>query len=462
MIKKIIVKLFDNEVGEISIMNDLPLFKFNESFLNKGIEISPVLFPLDKFKNHKQKPIHLHSLNYEGSPFYGLPGFIADSLPDKFGNELIEEWLKKTKRTKTGLTILEKLSYIGDRGMGALEFEPVVDSLDFSIEEDLNLQELFDIVNKILSKKETLNEQVDTQLSLENVKQIVSVGTSAGGARSKAIIAIKEDENGKIVIKSGANKKLDKGFEHFLIKFDSPLNKDKEEADGVGHTNVEYAYYLMAKECEIDMNYCQLIGQGKMRHFITKRFDRISNKNGEIEKLHMMTLCGMLHSDFNKSQDLDYLDVFNVIEKIVPLENVMQTKAELFKRLVFNVVGRNQDDHTKNFSFLMDRNGVWRLSPFYDVSFAYNPNGMWTSKHQMSILGFSKNEEITTELLLEMGEKIGLSKEFCVKIIEKTNGVFEKMEFFMNRAKVKQERIDQIKKHIHILKTKEYTPSFSP
>lgn len=454
-INEIKVNIWGKNVGVVRLLGGVPTFQYNKDFEQFNLELSPIKVPFDKNKTHI-----FYNLNYADSPFYGLPGFIADSLPDKFGGDLIKEWLKLQGKTEKDITILERLAYVGKRGIGAIEFEPVIENQDFNHQQNIEIPELFDIVEKILAKKNSLEEKIPSNddINSTNIKQIISIGTSAGGARAKAIVAIKKSEDGDLLIKSGG---FDyQGYEDFLIKFDSALNSDKEEKDGSGYTNVEYAYYLIAKDCEINMSDSSLLTQKvdhqgnnlKAYHFITKRFDRFLDNNGIVHKKHMVSLAGLLHNDFNKSRTLDYLDVFDVIEKIIPFEQVEKTKIEFFKRAVFNVLARNQDDHSKNISFLMDERGQWSLSPFYDVTFAYNPNGIWTSRHQMTVLSVSDNQEITYEVLMNLGKRANLNKKDCHQIITNTLKVLDNFETYMRKALVKPERVELMKKNIHTTK----------
>lgn len=450
MINKLKVKMWGMEIGDIFLSEDgQPVFKYNSSFIEKGIEISPLKCKLSK------KAYVFPELNYSESPFKGLPGFIADVMPDKFGNELIKEWLKTQKRSESDLTILERLSYVGKRGLGAIEFEPIINEI-VNDNEKIKIDEIHSIVEKILEKKLELNEKnvLSGSLTENNIKQIISIGTSAGGARAKAIISLKKESDGIYQIKAGGfDENIKNGYTECLIKFDSALNSDKEEKDGTGHTNVEFGYYLMTKDCDIKMASSELLKQENsgLYHFVTERFDRNKIKNiYNSYKKHVITLNGLLHNDFNKSRTLDYVDVFNVLDQICENPSVAkENKIEFFKRMVFNVIFRNQDDHSKNTSFIMDEKGKWNLAPFYDVTFAYSPTGKWTSKHQMTILSYSDNEEITRDILLEVAKKVNLPINKCNSIIDKTLSVADNFEKYMRLAEVKEDRILKMKQFIH-------------
>lgn len=383
------IKLWGTVIGAVSLdeQSRAADFEYNPSFLQSGIQLSPIVMPL------KQGVYRFPELSYEA--FHGLPGLISDSLPDKFGNSIIDVWLSKQGRLPESFNAVERLCYTGTRGMGALEYYPVIYSND--IDEKINVSELVELASIVLKNRQNLNVVLDECNKPEMntaLSQIISVGTSAGGARAKAVIAWNPETN---EIRSGQTENS-KEFEHWLIKFSGVTgNKDKEDEDREDFGIIEYAYYLMAKEAGINMSECRILDDGKNSHFMTKRFDRDSNGN----KFHMQTLCAMAHMDFNQAGVYSYEQLFSVLNKIGAHH---QDAAEAFKRMLFNIYAFNCDDHTKNISFLMNKQGQWKLSPAYDVSFAYNPNGLWTSSHQMTVNGKRKN---FTELDFESCAKIG-------------------------------------------------------
>ena len=383
------IKLWGTVIGAVSLdeQSRAADFEYNPSFLQSGIQLSPIVMPL------KQGVYRFPELSYE--TFHGLPGLISDSLPDKFGNSIIDVWLSKQGRLPESFNAVERLCYTGTRGMGALEYYPVIYSND--IDEKINVSELVELASIVLKNRQNLNVVLDECNKPEMntaLSQIISVGTSAGGARAKAVIAWNPKTN---EIRSGQTENS-KEFEHWLIKFSGVTgNKDKEDEDREDFGIIEYAYYLMAKEAGINMSECRILDDGKNSHFMTKRFDRGSNGN----KFHMQTLCAMAHMDFNQAGVYSYEQLFSVLNKIGAHH---QDAAEAFKRMLFNIYAFNCDDHTKNISFLMNKQGQWKLSPAYDVSFAYNPNGLWTSSHQMTVNGKRKN---FTELDFESCAKIG-------------------------------------------------------
>lgn len=383
------IKLWGTVIGAVSLdeQSRTADFEYNPSFLQSGIQLSPIVMPL------KQGVYRFPELSYE--TFHGLPGLLSDSLPDKFGNSIIDVWLSKQGRLPESFNAVERLCYTGTRGMGALEYYPVIYSND--IDEKINVSELVELASIVLKNRQNLNVVLDECNKPEMntaLSQIISVGTSAGGARAKAVIAWNPETN---EVRSGQTENS-KEFEHWLIKFSGVAgNKDKEDEDREDFGIIEYVYYLMAKEAGINMSECRILDDGKNSHFMTKRFDRDSSGN----KFHMQTLCAMAHMDFNQAGVYSYEQLFSVLNKIGAHH---QDAAEAFKRMLFNIYAFNCDDHTKNISFLMNKQGQWKLSPAYDVSFAYNPNGLWTSSHQMTVNGKRKN---FTELDFENCAKIG-------------------------------------------------------
>lgn len=421
------IKLWGTVIGAVSLdeRSRTADFEYNPSFLQSGIQLSPIVMPL------KQGVYRFPELSYE--TFHGLPGLLSDSLPDKFGNSIIDVWLSKQGRLPESFNAVERLCYTGTRGMGALEYYPVIYSND--IDEKINVSELVDLASIVLKKRQNLNEVLDECNKPEMntaLSQIISVGTSAGGARAKAVIAWNPETN---EVRSGQTENS-KEFEHWLIKFSGVAgNKDKEDEDREDFGIIEYAYYLMAKEAGINMSECRILDDGKNSHFMTKRFDRDSNGN----KFHMQTLCAMAHMDFNQAGVYSYEQLFSVLNKIGAHH---QDAAEAFKRMLFNIYAFNCDDHTKNISFLMNKQGQWKLSPAYDVSFAYNPNGLWTSSHQMTVNGKRKN---FTELDFENCAKIGnLSYREVKNAMTDVKSAVSNWKTIAKKSGLSQKRINDI------------------
>lgn len=350
--------------------------EFNEAFIDYGLDLAPVMMPLSALRSGN-RIFSFPGLNRE--TFSGLPGLLADSLPDRFGNILLDQWLASQGRTKQGVNPVERLCYTGNRGMGALEYRPVMNMLKADKAEKLEVDRLVHLACAVLNEKNELKTDFFDD-NFDGLKQIIQVGTSAGGARAKAVIAFNEHtgevRSGQIIAGSG--------FNYWLIKFDGVTNKDLGDPEGYGR--IEYAYYLMARSCGIEMTECRLLEENGRAHFLTRRFDR----NAAGEKHHMQTLCGMAHLDYNNPLAYAYEDAFEVMRLLrLPYSDAEQ----LFRRMVFNVLARNQDDHTKNISFLMNKNGNWKLAPAYDITYAYNPENRWVFQHQMAVNG--KRQDIT-------------------------------------------------------------------
>ena len=366
------IKLWGNTVGAVSLDEGQKYasFEYAPSFLQSGIQVAPISMPL------KSGVYRFPELPYES--FHGLPGLLSDSLPDKFGNELINAWLSKNGRLPESFNAIERLCYTGKRGMGALEFFPLLQN-EGDEAEAVSVSNLVELSNIVLANRKNLSavfDECDKRALSKSLAQIIKVGTSAGGARAKALVAI-NPKTGEV--KSGQVEVS--GFEYYLIKFSGvSKNGDKDGEDALDFGKIEYAYYLMARACGIEMSPSRLLDDGKRKHFITKRFDRTDDG----KKIHMQTLGGMAHFDFNQSGQASYEQAFSVMAR---LGLYYPDFEQLYKRMLFNVLCKNCDDHVKNISFLMDKSGAWRLSPAYDVCFAYNPAGIWTSRHQMTING---------------------------------------------------------------------------
>ena len=345
-------------------------FEYDQEFQQSGIEVSPIQMPLSA--EVYQFP------TLDKGTFYGLPGLLADVLPDKFGNALIDAWLATQGRKASSFNVIERLCYSGARGMGALEFEPASNPGVVDKEGALEVSRLVELASDVLRNRADLQTKFGAD-DAAALSDILRVGTSAGGARAKAVIAWNPESQ---EVRSG---QLDidrySGFSHWLLKFDGVgSNKDKELADPKGYSAVEYAYSVMARAAGIEMMPCDLLEENGRRHFLTKRFDRTEAG----EKIHMQSLCGLAHYDFNMAGAYSYEQCFLVMRQ---LGLTMEEVEQQYRRMVFNIVARNQDDHVKNIAFLMNKRGEWKLSPAYDVTFSYNPAGEWTSSHQMTMNG---------------------------------------------------------------------------
>ncbi|MCW8193364.1 type II toxin-antitoxin system HipA family toxin [Proteobacteria bacterium 005FR1] len=427
------VILWGTRIGAVTWDRDRELgyFEYDPAFLDAPVEVSPIVMP--KSPGVKSFPA------LPRTTFKGLPGLLADSLPDKFGNMLIDQWLADQGREATSFSPVERLCYIGRRGMGALEFRPAING-EAPESEAIDLEALVGLANRILTKREklhtTLNPEDERGME-EGMRQIISVGSSAGGARAKAMIAW-NPETGEV--RSGQISAPD-GFEYWLLKFDGVAeNRDKERlADPLGYGRIEYAYYLMATAAGITMSPCRLEEENGRAHFMTKRFDR-----GEAgEKLHMQSLCAIAHYDFNQAGAYSYVQALQIIKHLrMPLERL--ALEEQFRRMVFNVMARNQDDHTKNIAFLMDRRGEWRLSPAFDVIFSYNPQGEWTARHQMSING--KRERFTIDDLLAVATHANLRPSRAKGIIDQVRDAILSWPHYAAEAGVDSQTMESIQR----------------
>jgi serine/threonine-protein kinase HipA len=423
------VKIWGQDVGAVAWNDNLGYasFEFYDNFLKKGLDLSPLKMSIEEVRTGK-KIFSFPSLRNE--TYYGLPGLLADSLPDKFGNKIIEVWLARQGRNPDSFDSVERLCYTGIRGMGALEYEPAL-KIFKNESEHVEVKELVKLANDILQERKNLKTNIHKEIP-KGLIQIIKIGTSAGGARAKAIIAYNKKTGD---VRSGQIDNLN-DYEYWIIKFDGV--KDKDLGNPKGYGRIEYAYNLMAKDCGINMTNCKLLEENERAHFMTKRFDRDG-----VKKLHMQTLCAIAHFDYNDPTAYSYEQAFQTIRKLrLPYTDT----EELYRRMVFNVIARNQDDHTKNISFLMDENGKWSLSPAYDVTFAYDPSRGWTKSHQMSING--KHNEILREDLVEVAKKMNIKKP--ENIINKIKEMVFSWEKYAKTTGVKKEQINYIKS-THIL-----------
>lgn len=409
-------------------------FEYDNEFLNAPVEPSPLLMP-------KNRTLYsFRNLNVE--TFKGLPGMLADSLPDKFGNALIDVWLSTIGRDNQSFNPVERLCYIGERGMGALEFKPATYKLRIK-NVPIEVAEMVQLASEILNHRKRFSSklEISNQKKLnESLTSLLTIGTSAGGARAKCIIAYNE-KTGEV--RSGQVETTE-DFSYWILKLDGiQNNKDKELSDPKGFGNIEYAYYRMALDCGINMMESKLLEENGRFHFMTKRFDR----NASGKKLHMQSLCAMAHYDFNMAGAYSYEQTFEVIRKVIT-ENTRITLEQQFKRTVFNVITRNQDDHTKNIAFLMDQTGEWKLSPAFDMTYSYNPNGQWTSRHQMSVNG--KREKFKIEDLIELGKKADLKNSQIKSIIEETKETVSQWKKYATEAKVTPALQKEIQKNLNL------------
>ncbi len=367
------VRLWGRTIGAVALREGVGVFQYDPAFARSGIEVAPLTMPLSPAPR-----------SFPGLPtasFHGLPGLLADSLPDRYGNALIDAWLARQGRTPASFDAVERLAYTGSRGMGALEYTPATGPKPSS-GEVLAVDALHALASEVLTDRAALSADLGDRTTA--MGHLLRVGTSAGGARAKALVAWNPTTN---VLRSGQVDPGD-GFEHWLLKFDGVRgNRDKELEDPAGYGAVEFAYHRLAVAAGITMAPCHLLEEGGRRHFMTRRFDRPASGG----KLHLQSLAALAHLDFNAAGAHSYEQAFQVLQR---LGLGMAAKEQLFRRMAFNVVARNQDDHVKNIAFLMDRRGRWTLAPAYDLTWAYNPDGAWTSRHQMSLSGKREGFEV--------------------------------------------------------------------
>lgn len=420
------IMLWGSRIGTVALGDNAHIaeFEYDRNFMQSGIEVSPFMMPLsDSVYSFSRLPTEA---------FHGLPGLLADSLPDKFGNMVIDAWLLRQGRPPESFNAVERLCYTGSRGMGALEFVPAIGP-NRTADRTIQVNELTKLASDILAKR----EQIHLQKSDHTMEDMIRIGTSAGGARAKAVIAWNETTG---EVRSG-QVDAGNGFGYFLLKFDGvENNRDKEKEDAPCYTRIEYAYHLMAKRAGISMMECRLYHEGGRQHFLTRRFDR-DEKTGA--KIHIQTLGALLHIDYNEPAIYSYEQAAHTMMRMRLGQNEVE---ELYRRMVFNVLAWNCDDHVKNFTFLMDKRGRWTLSPAYDVTYAYNPDGLWTGGHQMTVNG--KRNGITEDDLLQTAGHINISRAKAKKIITAVREAISNWLSYAGQAGVPEREASAIEKQI--------------
>lgn len=425
MIHTATVKLWGTVIGYLHLEEGKKFasFEYDRAFVRMGIEVSPIMMPLSN-------RVYVFP-DLASTSFKGVPGLISDSLPDKFGHAVIDQWLASQGRTPESFNVIERLCYTGKRGMGALEYEPAIDA-HIEGDDQISISKLVDFASAILEEKENLLLTAEDE---KDYHQLLKLGTSAGGARAKAVIAY-NSKTGEI--RSGQID-LDEGYEHWLMKFDGvSKNGDHNLEDIPEYTLIEYAYYQMALSAGIHMSECQLYEEGGRQHFMTKRFDRVEGK-----KQHMQTLGAITHIDYDEPGLCSY-EMAGLMARRMGLPSV--DIEQLYRRMVFNILAVNQDDHVKNISFLMDRKGVWSLSPAYDVTFASDINNKWLQAHQMTING--KRSNFTLEDVIACGQNMDLKPSKCKKIIEDVKTAVQAWELIALGVGIRERTIQAIQKEI--------------
>jgi serine/threonine-protein kinase HipA len=409
----------------------LGYFQFDAKFLQKAWDLSPIKMPISAGTRIYGFPELRKGRGETEDTFKGLPGLLSDALPDKYGNRLIDIWLAKQGRPENSMNPVEKLCFIGARGMGALEFEPTqlkTNKNSFSLE----LDSLVEVAKKMLNAREAFLTNIGKDEE-KAMMEILKTGTSAGGARPKAVIAYNPKTK---EVRSGQGN-VPKGFEHWLIKLDGVSGEQFGESSGWGR--VEYAYYLMAKDCGIDISECQLMEENGRAHFMTKRFDREENV-----KHHIQSLCGLQHYDFNDMYGYSYEQVFQTMRL---LRLTYPEAEEMFRRMVFNVLATNYDDHTKNFSFILKKDENWRLAPAYDLCFSFDETNYWVSKQTLSLNG--KRLNINKADLMTIAKDNNIKKG--EKIINEINLVVKTWKQYAEEASVRSDLTKRINQNLNTI-----------
>lgn len=398
------VNLWGTTIGYVSMTEQerFARFEYDPDFVGLGIELAPLVMPL------KARHIY-HFSELDPRSFHGLPGLLADSIPDKYGNKLIDVWLARSGRRADSFNAVDRLCYTGVRGMGALEYEPSAGDVP-SEDKQLEVKELVELAALAFASKDAINTTLTEAASEQGLLDILSVGTSAGGARAKAVIAFNPETR---EVRSGQSD-LAENFEHWLIKFDGvEFSGDWGVADPAGYGQLEYSYYQVARECDIEMMECRLLSENGRSHFMTRRFDREADGG----KRFVQTLGAMAHFDYWDSGYYSYEQLFMTMKQLgLPMSAI----EEQFRRTVFNIVGCNQDDHVKNVAFIMDRQGNWSLSPAYDLCHAEGSD--FTRYHQMSINGKTTGFEISD--LKHLAAYAGLPRGREKQVVERTVSAF--------------------------------------
>ena len=418
------VKIWDQPVGAVlwDDSSQSGTFEFEPKFVKNGLDLAPFMMPIAELKRGDTL-FEFKQLNKE--TFYGLPGLLADALPDKYGTTLLNAWLASQGRSPGSMNPVERLCYMGTRGMGALEFEPNKNH-ESAVKVEIN--SLVEMAQQILGQRKSFTVNIKPNVK-KGLEDIIRVGSSAGGARAKAIIAYnpkkKEVRSGQVA--------APKGFSHWLIKFDGVNNAAL--GDPAGYGRIELAYYHMALDCGIEISESRLLEENDRAHFMTRRFDRVN----ENEKLHVQSLCAMRHFDYSMVGAYAYEQAFQTIRS---LKLSVTATEQLYKRMVFNVIARNLDDHTKNISFIMDKTGTWSLAPAFDLTYSYNPDSAWVRQHNLSVNG--KTKDFTKYDLLKVGKEMNV--KHAKTILEKVLAVVKKWSVYAEQTKVKDIQINKIGK----------------
>ena len=422
------VHLWGRAIGAVALDDgsDTAVFQYDPDFARSGVQVSPITMPL------RPEPYAFPALAQE--TFRGLPGMLADSLPDRYGNALIDTWLASEGRSSASFNAVERLCYIGTRGMGALEYVPAAGPGPREISTEIDVDSLVATASEVFTHRAELiaSLQNGDKKKEEAFRDLLRVGTSAGGARAKAVIAWNPTTH---AVRSG-QVDAGPGFEDWILKFDFGGNRDKDlDHQHQGNGAVEYAYAAMARAAGITMSECRLLEEHGRRHFMTRRFDR----PGGGAKIHLQSLGAVAHYDFNRPGAYSYEQALQVIRRLgLPMAAVEQQ----FRRMAFNVIARNQDDHVKNIAFLMDREGQWSLSPAFDMNYSYAPHGVWTSRHQMSING--KRDDFDLSDFRQCAESASMKRGRAEEIVGEVRVAVADWQTFADEAAVPERNADRI------------------
>jgi len=423
------VRMWGSRVGAVALDPALGFYAFayDPAWKREGVEVAPLTMPLADRRDTFLFP----ALPKE--TYFGLPAMLADALPDDFGNALIDAWMATRGVEKSAITVLDRLAYMGQRGMGALEFRPTRGSHKES-ETPIAMKGLVEEARRLVQGTFAVDREAKAALA-----NIIKVGTSAGGARAKAVIAWNPQTD---EVRSGQFDAAP-GFEHWLLKFDG-VGKDQELGTGAGYGRIEFAYSLMAKAAGISMSPCRLLKENGRAHFMTRRFDREINREGQTVKHHLQTLCAMNHLDFRQRGTHAYAQLFLTMAKLNLDDSAM---SQAFRRMALNVMARNCDDHTKNFAFLLKQGGRWELTPAYDVTHAHNPQGQWTWQHLMSVNG--KFQQITRDDLFEDADRFSVRKPR--EILAEVRAAVESWPEFAVEAELEPRLCDRVAADFHLI-----------
>ncbi len=417
------VKLYGQTIGSVewNEQKGNSTFQYSNEIQNSNIEPSPIIMPTQE-KVFETTRDHIN--------FHNLPYLLSDSMPDTFGNMMMKEWLKQKKISISDINPVDRLTYVGKRGMGALEYKPInhKEQNEYNIE----VSELLEVAKRVLAGKEKTSFG---NLDKDSLSEILRIGTSVGGARAKALIAIKRDESNRITEIRSGDIIQPKDYSYWLLKIDGANEKTLGESAGLG--KIEYAYYLLATQAGINMSESHLHEENGRFHFMTKRFDRTENG----EKIHMQTLGALAGIDYKIPKASSYETLFRVMKMLRLPYNQFEQQ---YRRMLFNVIARNHDDHVKNFSFLMDKTGKWQIAPAYDITYQYKEGGTWTNVHQSSING--KFDNFTKEDLLGFAKTFGIKK--ANNILEKVLTAVSQWDKIAKEIDIPKKKIENIHKNM--------------